>query len=201
MTNLTTSRFIDPFQDIRREFDQLFERFLGEGYTPLPIPVPTSPRALVGGQQLVPQIDMRMDKGQLVIEADLPGVSPDEVDITLQDGMLTIRGEREDEHVENRGSLHIKERRFGEFERRIRLPEGIDENSMQASFENGVLKVTAQMKPGIGQQRRIEISNPQPGQTKGKISQAGQAGSSGEEQQRAQGQSGAAGQPGKEQGA
>jgi HSP20 family protein len=173
MANLTPGRLFDPLQDIRREFDQLFERFLGEGYAPLP--GSGQARGHAAGQQLIPQVDMKMDEGQLTIDVDLPGVPPADVDITLQDGVLTVRGHREDQRVESRGGVQIKERHFGEFERRMRLPEGIDEESVHASFENGVLSIAARMKPGIGQQRRIEVGGAQQGQTRGKVSQAGTA--------------------------
>ncbi len=194
MASLTTSRYVDPLQDIRREFDQLFDRFLGEGFTPLPAPSAAPTRGLTAMQQLVPQVDVRTEEGQLIIEVDLPGVPPDEVDIVLQDGMLTIRGKREDQHVENRGGLQVRERRFGEFERRIRLPEGVDENSVRASFENGVLTITAPMKPGVGQQRRIQVNQGQQGQTRGKVSQQTSQGQRTQQQtgqeQRSQDQSG-----------
>lgn len=144
------SYFSDPLTDIRRELDSVFERFMGEGFMPMA-------RALTGAS-MSPQLDMRMDDGKLQLEMDLPGVNPDDVEITLHDGMLNIKGERHEEFKEGEGDTQVRERRFGRFERRVRLPEGIDEESLDAHFEKGVLSINAHMKKGVEQQRRIRIA-------------------------------------------
>ncbi len=140
---------MDPFQAIRRELDEVFDRFMGEGFMPMPMR-----RLEMGG--ISPQLDLCMEGDTLRIEADLPGVDPENVECTVQEGVLTIKGERR-ESREGDGNI-VQERRFGRFERRVTLPEGINEDSLDASFEKGVLTITARMRPGVGQQRRIQIS-------------------------------------------
>lgn len=146
---------MDPFQEIRRELDDVFERFMGEGFAPMSLPLMTR-RAEAG--MISPQLDVCMEEDTLRIEADLPGVDPENVECSILDGVLTIRGERQEKREE--GSV-MRERRFGRFERRLTLPEGIDEESIQAQFDKGVLTITAHMKPGVGQQRRIQIAGGQ----------------------------------------
>lgn len=139
---------MDPFQAIRRELDEVFDRFMGEGFMPMP------------GRQMrsiSPQLDVCMEGDTLRIEADLPGIDPENVECSVQDGVLTIKGERQETTREGNGNI-VQERRFGRFERRVTLPDGIDEDSLDASFEKGVLTITAHMKPGVGQQRRIQIA-------------------------------------------
>jgi HSP20 family protein len=144
------SYFSDPLSDIRRELDSVFERFMGEGFMPMA-------RALTGAS-MSPQLDIRMEGGKVELEIDLPGVNPDDVDITLQDRMLTIKGERHEERKEGDGDTQVRERRFGRFERRVQLPEGVDEESLDARFEKGVLAISARLKKGMEQQRRIRIA-------------------------------------------
>jgi len=156
MSNLSPRRshdpsyFADPFADIRRELDHVFERFMGEGFMPMPRAFATT--------LMSPQLDLRMDDGKMRLEMDLPGVNPDDVDIMLQDGLLTIKGERREERKEGEGDTQVRERRFGRFERRVQLPDGVDEDSLDARFEKGVLSISARLKKGMEHQRRIRIA-------------------------------------------
>ena len=155
MPSMLPRRFTDPYRnaplsDIRRELDQVFDRFLGEGFAP-------KVRSL-SSDALTPQLDVKMEGEELQLEMDLPGVNPDDVEIMLQEGMLTIKGERHEERKEDNGGTHLKERRFGRFERRIRLPDGIDDDSMHARIDKGVLTISAHMKKGLEQQKRIQIA-------------------------------------------
>ena len=166
---------IDPFQEMRRELDSVFERFVGEGFAP-----PSLPMSVRRGEgaMISPQLDVRMKGDALEIKADLPGVDPENLDCSVQNGMLTIKGERREERNEDGGHV-LKERRFGRFERRLSLPEGIDEDNIQAQFDKGVLTITAPMKSGVGQQRKIQIAGPQKqGSQQPQMQQQGQASSS-----------------------
>ncbi len=159
--------FFDPFQEIRRELDQVFDRFLGEGFTPLP----TQLREM---SMISPSIDVCMEGDTLRIDADLPGVNPEDVECMLKDNVLTIKGERRLERTEGDGG-QMRERRFGQFERRIMLPEGIDEENLEARFDKGVLTITAHMKSGIGQPKRIQIAGTKASQPAGAQQQAAKA--------------------------
>lgn len=85
-----------------------------------------------------PQVDIKEDKGGFTVIADVPGVDPADVDITLDNNVLTIRGERESETQ----GLRRRERFRGSFLRQFTLPESVDESGVKASASNGVLQVT-----------------------------------------------------------
>lgn len=140
----------DPFQEIKRELDEVFERFAGEGFFPRPAERPES-------KTISPMVDISLEGETLRVEMDLPGVDADDVDCALSQGMLTVRGERRKQEAEG-GPSRLRERRFGRFERRIPMPDDLDENSLEARFERGVLTITARLKPGAGQPRRIQIA-------------------------------------------
>jgi HSP20 family protein len=86
------------------------------------------PEAQAQVAEWVPVIDVLTQDGNLVIRAELPGVKQEDVDITLQDNVLTISGEREAEQEEQRGGYYVRERRYGSFRRSVTVPEGTDES-------------------------------------------------------------------------
>ena len=88
-----------------------------------------------------PQIEVDRKNGNLVVRADLPGVAPDDVEVEVNDGVLTISGERREEQREERDGFFRTERLYGQFYRAIPLPEGADEDKVDANFDNGVLEV------------------------------------------------------------
>ena len=91
-----------------------------------------------------PQIDVFERGNDLVVHADLPGLRQEDLRITADRGLLTISGQRTQERPnEQQGSMRYTERSFGTFQRSIALPEGTDTNQIRASFDNGVLEVTA----------------------------------------------------------
>lgn len=91
-----------------------------------------------------PQIDVFERGNDLVVHADLPGLRQEDLRITADRGVLTISGQRTQERQnEQQGGLRYSERSFGSFQRSIALPEGTDTNQIRASFDNGVLEVTA----------------------------------------------------------
>jgi HSP20 family protein len=95
-----------------------------------------------GPMQWVPAMEIRQRDDGLVIHADLPGLTPDDVHVELENGVLTISGERRDSSEDRQEGRYHSERSYGAFSRSIALPEGIDEDQVNARFENGVLEVT-----------------------------------------------------------
>ena len=139
------------FYDAQSEVDQLFNEMLG-GLS--------RRRGRQGGQQLsqwAPAMDVLTKDGDLVIRAELPGVKLEDVDITLQNGVLTISGEHKADQEEERGGYHVRERRYGSFRRSMTLPEGVDESKIHARFEDGVLEVTVDNAAIEQAPKRIEI--------------------------------------------
>src|SRR4051794_1614091 len=101
-------------------------------------------------------MDLVETEDHLVLRADLPGVDRDDVSIEVKDGVLTVSGERRAQHEEKREGFHRVERSFGRFSRSLELPQGVEANSIGASFERGVLEVRMP-KPAERRPTRIEI--------------------------------------------
>jgi HSP20 family protein len=148
----------DIFSAMRNEMDRMLERFehgwpqLERGWQRLP--------SLLRGEagMTVPELDVRESANAIVVEAELPGVDEKDVNVTLKDGVLVIKGEKRHETDEKGESYHMMERSFGSFERSIRLPDSVDEAQIEAKFDKGVLTVTAAKKPeAVKEARKIEI--------------------------------------------
>jgi HSP20 family protein len=107
-----------------------------------------------GSQQ---QLAVWAPADNLVIRAELPGLKQEDVDITLQNGVLTISGEHKVDEEQERGNYHVRERRYGSFRRGMTLPEGTDESKIHARFEDGVLEVTVEGAAIEQAPKRIEI--------------------------------------------
>jgi len=111
--------------------------------------------ALTGGQWS-PAVDIRETEDAYAIEAEVPGVDPGEIEVTLEKGVLTLKGERSREAANEQGQTRYVERSYGQFVRRFSLPETADEDNIEARAEHGVLKLTVRKKPQT-QPRRIEV--------------------------------------------
>jgi len=91
-------------------------------------------------------MNLAESEGEVTVTAELPGVDPKDVDISVSDNLLTIRGEKKQEKEDRKRNYHYVERRFGSFHRSIQLPSSIDANKVDASFKNGILTVTLQKR-------------------------------------------------------
>jgi HSP20 family protein len=106
-----------------------------------------------------PDIDVFQRGNELVVRADLPGVNPDDVTVEVSDDAITLSGERQEEHREERGGVYRFERSYGSFFRTIPLPEGAITDQAKASFKDGVLEVRLPAPPEqVSRGRRLEIS-------------------------------------------
>ena len=105
----------------------------------------------------VPAMDLMETEDHFVLRADLPGLSEQDVSIELEDNVLTISGERRSEHEEREEGYYRVERASGAFSRALTLPEGVDPEAIEASFEKGVLEVRVP-KPEQRKPRRVAIS-------------------------------------------
>lgn len=117
----------DPF-GLRREIDRVF----GEFFAPVEGTTAT----------LTPPMDISETKDAIIVKAELPGVEQKDIHVTLQDGVLTIKGEKVQEKEEKDVNYHKVERHYGSFLRTIALPSSIDQNKVKAGFKNGVLSIT-----------------------------------------------------------
>jgi HSP20 family protein len=153
---------MSPFTLIRRfseEMDRMFEDFGFGGNL-------SAPQAGGGGLEqrggfgqgfFAPQVEVFEREGQLVVRADLPGVTKDDVRVEVTDEGLLLEGERRYEHQENRGGVYRSERSYGTFRRLIPLPEGVNPEDAHAQFQNGVLEITMQAPRRQSRGRQIEI--------------------------------------------
>ena len=149
------SRYQDPFQSFRSEVDRLFDDFLGG------VPALTSfrqgfPRA----QIITPTLDVKENEKEIVVKADLPGIDEKDINLTIHNGVLSLKGEKKSEQTDERDNYHISERSYGSFQRSIRLPETIDEDKVEARFDKGVLTVTIPKRPEmVSAQKKIAIKS------------------------------------------
>ena len=135
--------------DVRREMDRLMDRFFDRGW---------NGRESDGLTTWVPAMDVVETEDAIRCSIELPGVAVDDIDLTIEDNVLTISGERRhdrDEHVED-GGYRMFERRWGRFERRLSLPRGVDAERVSANYTNGVLEVVLP-KSEEARPRRIPV--------------------------------------------
>jgi HSP20 family protein len=107
-------------------------------------------------QRWVPAMDLVEHDDHFLLRADLPGLTEDDVSIELNDGSLTVSGERQAEHDQRERGFYRLERQYGKFSRTLTLPDGIDAEQIKASFKDGVLEVWIP-KPEQRKPRRIPI--------------------------------------------
>jgi HSP20 family protein len=109
-----------------------------------------------GARRWTPAMDLLETDEQFVLRADLPGMDESDVNIELEDNVLTISGERKTEHQDKREGFYRMERAYGSFSRSLTLPKGIDAEAVSAEFDRGVLEVRVP-KPEQRKPRRISI--------------------------------------------
>ncbi len=133
-----------PLFGLRREIDRVFDDLLGGPST----------------ARWTPAVDVREDDRQLALDIELPGLNPDDVEINVENGILSVSGEKRARRKEGEeGRYHSVERTYGSFFRSFQLPQGVDESQITAEFTNGVLTITIP-KAALPQPRRIEIGRP-----------------------------------------
>lgn len=141
-----------PFNDLQKEINDVFEGFW-RGFDV----EPTKGRE-VASSAFHPSVDISETDKSFEIRAELPGLDEKDVELTLADGTLTLKGEKKFEHEEKKADLHVSERTYGAFQRRFALPEDADPEKIVASFDNGVLTVTiAKSKKAQAQAKKISI--------------------------------------------
>jgi HSP20 family protein len=134
----------DRFATLRDELDRLFDNSFGPV---LRTPGPSSRRT--------PALDVYQDKDQFTVVAELPGLKKEDIELSLQDGVLTISGERKQEKKSEEG--YRNERFFGRFRRSVTLPASVDSNKVKATYEEGVLKVVLP-KAEEAKPKKIDVS-------------------------------------------
>jgi HSP20 family protein len=141
----------DPFAALHREMNRLFDDFW-QGFESM------ASGLGFGGQTVWPQVEVAESDAAVTVTAELPGLDQKDVEVLLNDGVLTLRGEKKSE-VEDK-DRHFSERRYGRFERRIPLDVEVDRDKVNAAFKNGVLTVSLPKAPqAVERSKRIAITS------------------------------------------
>jgi HSP20 family protein len=142
---LYRNSFSAPVFGLRREIDRLFEDTFGRGE---------------GMNSWSPAVDVRESDNEMRLEVELPGINPEEVEVTADNGILTVRGEKKTERKEGdeESRYHVVERSYGTFMRSFQLPQGLDESKIEADFNNGILSIHIP-KAALPQPHKIQIGS------------------------------------------
>jgi HSP20 family protein len=132
--------------EMNRLFDSVFDT-----------PAPRNGGGPAAVRRWIPAMDLVETDDDFVLRADLPGLSEGDVNVELDDNVLTISGERKSEHEERKEGYYRVERASGSFARSLTLPEGVDANAIKANFDKGVLEVRIP-KPEERKPRKVAIS-------------------------------------------
>ena len=174
---------LGPFSAIQRiteEMDRLFESFgMGRNFFPEEMSRGAGAGAAVGAPSLwSPHIEIAERNGKLMIQADLPGVDRNDVNVEIEPEAVIIRGERTQQSERRDQGYYHSERSYGSFYRTIPLPEGIDIDAANATFRNGVLEIELPMPQRPQRGRRLEVRDAGSGSTyQGTVSSGGASGS------------------------
>ncbi len=123
-----------PFRELttfREEMDKLWNRFFGEWPSKEP-----------SRGEWAPSLDVSETKDNIVVKAEVPGMDAKDIDISLTNDVLTVKGEKKQEKEEKEENYHRIERSYGAFSRSIRLPREVQSDKIKANYKNGVLKIT-----------------------------------------------------------
>lgn len=126
----------DPLRELEDVSNRL-NRFFGRA-----LPQTTSSQDMLALADWTPSVDITETDAAFLVKGEIPGVNKDDVKVTIEDGMLTIQGERKQEKEEKGKKFHRIERSYGSFMRSFRVPEGVDESKVKADFKDGMINVT-----------------------------------------------------------
>ena len=141
------SQFKDPSAEIRRfhnYFGRRYPAILASGYDP------------DKNSWYIP-LDAVEDKDDFMVQASVPGLKPEDIEVTIEDGILSINGETNEERQDKEGAYLIHERRCGSFHRSVRLPKTVDTDKAETNWENGVLTIKLP-KSEAKKAKRLEVA-------------------------------------------
>lgn len=158
--SLLSRRRQEPLNLLRQmtsELDRMFDEPWGLlRWAPTEAALPDAP-------VWAPKVDVMMKDGKIVTRVDLPGMKKDDVVVEVEDGFLTLSGERKKETKEDKDNVYREEREYGSFCRTVPLPKGVKADDVNATFNNGVLEVTVPLPPAAApNSRKIMIQDASP---------------------------------------
>ncbi len=147
----------EPFHSLQREIDRVFNDF-SRGDFSRGAPFPLAARNGNGATRLMPSVDVSETESALEVTTELPGVDEKDIEVTLSEHVLTIKGEKKAESEKGEKNYHMVERSYGSFHRSLTVPFEAAADEIEAKFENGVLKVTLPKPPEIeAKTRKIPV--------------------------------------------
>jgi HSP20 family protein len=158
----TPAPAMEPFRAFRTEMDRLFDRFFsGSAWPMMRRPLWREPAwdFETTFEMGAPKVDVTEDEKGYKLSAELPGLTEKEIEVSLADGMLTLKGEKKQEKEENTKQYWLSERAYGSFQRTFALPEGVDPEKVTAQFAKGILTLTLPKKPELVKAaKKIEVT-------------------------------------------
>ena len=132
---------------LRRPERDFFDRFFGDF---------TLPSLMFEEAEWTPAFDVSETEHELIVKAEVPGMDKEDINITVSDGMLTVKGEKKQEKKEENEHFHRVETHYGMFSRTLRLPAEVEADKVDATYKDGVLNITLP-KPEAVEPKKIEI--------------------------------------------
>jgi HSP20 family protein len=129
-------------ESMRREMDRIWDRFSRESST--------------SERDWNPSLDLMETEASLVAEVEVPGINPDDIDISVTSDMLTVTGEKKQQTDEQEKNYHVLERAYGRFSRSIPLPTAVNPDRVEARYKDGILRITMGKSEGA-KSKRIEV--------------------------------------------
>ncbi len=141
---------LSPLSTLRTEMERLFDSFM------------RSPRAVLdwpfGQRAWEPTVDVAENEQELTVRAEVPGIKPEELTVTVSGNQLVLAGEKKEESEDKGKGYHRVESRYGSFRRSIPLPEVVDQNQVEAEYANGVLTIHLKKSPAVAP-KKIEVKS------------------------------------------
>src|SRR5512135_2812302 len=152
----------EPFRELQDRIDRM-NRLFRESYRP------EGPEEALTSTSFAPPVDIYEDEHNITLKMEVPGIDEKDIDVRIENNTLTVRGERKFEKEEKEENYRRVERQYGSFTRTFTLPETVDQDSVQADYDKGVLKIKLakkaeakpkQIKVNVGSQKTIESKGP-----------------------------------------
>lgn len=149
----------EPIRNLRHQIDRLFADFDWPDFRlGWPRRAAELPQFWPELGATVPPVDLVERNGGYELQAELPGLTENQIEVKLSNGMITIKGEKSSERVEDEDDYHLRERSFGSFQRSFRVPANVDPDKIVARFDKGVLKVSLpKSAAAIQEERKIDV--------------------------------------------
>ncbi|MEX2470050.1 MAG: Hsp20/alpha crystallin family protein [Pseudohongiellaceae bacterium] len=146
----------EPMNFLNRMQNELNQFFHHNGHRLMPSLIDEDEAWLTS--EWAPHVDIKEEDNQFMVTADIPGVDPKDIEVSMDKGLLTIKGERSSEKEEKKKDYRIRECSYGSFIRTFRMPESADSDNIKARGKNGVLSITIARKE-TAKPRKIEIES------------------------------------------